>query len=78
MLISNLQCPQQSLSLGTIAIDSAVPYYPHGNAVCDHSCNECRLSHGVLRLSQAVVLSVTARASLSTDPRMSGLPIRSK
>ena len=36
----NLEIPQQSLSLGRI--DNDVPYYPHGNVVCDHSCDECK------------------------------------
>ena len=28
------------VSLGTLPIDNAAPYYPNGNIVCDHSCDE--------------------------------------
>ena len=30
------------VSLGPIPIDNAAPYYPHGNIVCGHLCDECR------------------------------------
>ena len=44
-LTSSRQGLQQSLSLGTIPIDSAAPYCPHGNIVDDHSCDECKRSN---------------------------------
>ena len=49
--------------------------YPHDNVVDSHSCDEYRISS---ELSQARVHLVTPRASLFTDQRMSGLPIRAK
>ena len=36
---------EKSLSFGTIPIDNAVLYLPHGNIVCGHWCDECRLSN---------------------------------
>ena len=48
-LIWNLQGLQQSLSLGTIPIDSAVPHYTHGNIVGKHMCDDCKRSN-VLRV----------------------------
>ena len=69
MVISNFQGPQQSLSLGIIPIDNAVPNFPHGHIVGDHSCCECTLP-------QALVNCVTAGANLFTDPKLSSLPIR--
>ena len=44
MLVSNIHGPQQSLSLGTVPIDSALLKNPHGNIVCDHPYYECRTS----------------------------------
>ena len=35
---------QQSLSIEIIPIYNAVLYFPHGNAVCHHSCYECNKS----------------------------------
>ena len=40
-LILNPHSHQQNLSLGINPIDNAAPYHPHGNIVCDHSCDEC-------------------------------------
>ena len=42
---STRRCLHQSLSLVTIPIDNAAPYYPHGNIVYDHSCDACRRSN---------------------------------
>ena len=44
-LVSNFRGSQQSLSLGTIpTVVNATPYSPHGNIVCDHSCDESKRS----------------------------------
>ena len=46
----------QSLNLGTIPINNAVPYYPHGKIVCGHLCDECMEIRRAKRLSQALCL----------------------
>ena len=67
MFIMNLQRLQQNPSLEINLIDNVGLYYPHDNIVCSHLCDECKKSNE---------LSVTVRASLFTDQRMSGPPIR--
>ena len=53
-------------------------YFPRNNVVCTHSRNECKWSKRARRLSQALVHFVIARASLLTDHRIPGLPMRGK
>ena len=43
--ISNLQGPQQSLSLGAIPIWHCCAVLPHDKIVCDHSCDERKKSN---------------------------------
>ena len=63
-LMLSFQDLRQNLSLETVPIDNAEPYYPHDNMVEDHSCDECTL--------------VSDRANLFTDQRMSSRPILAK
>ena len=72
--IFSVQGPQQSESLGIIPLHCVVLYYPHDNIVDSHSCDECTRSNEPSVRSHALIHFVTARASLITDDRMSGLP----
>ena len=45
---------------------------------CVHFCDECKRSKSAKRVSQAFVHFAIARASLFTDHKISGLPIRAK
>ena len=44
-VFNNLQSLHQNLNIGTIPIDNPVPYYPHDNSACYHSCGECKRSN---------------------------------
>ena len=66
-LISNLQGPQQSLSLGTNPIDNAEPCFPHDNIVGSHLCDECVKSILPVVCHMPESMFVTDFASLLTD-----------
>ena len=68
----------QNQNLETVPIDIVAQYFPHDNIVCIHLCNECDEIKRAKRLSHALVHLVIARASLLTDHRISGLPMRAK
>ena len=51
---------------------------PHSNTVCVNMCDECWRSTEIIVFSQAFVHFVIDRASVFTDHRISGLPIRAK
>ena len=78
MLILSLQDILQNLSLEMTLIDNVVPCYPHDNIGGDHLCGECKEIIRATRLSQACVQRVTDLASVLTDHRMSGRPIRAR
>ena len=66
----------QNLEINTI--DNAEPCFPHDNIVGDHLCVECRKSKEPSVCHKLVSILMAARASLITDQKMSGLPIRAK
>ena len=79
MLILSLQGLLQNQSLETILVCIVVLIFPHDIIACIHMCDECEEEiKRAKRLSQDSVHFVTARASLFTDHRISGLPIRAK
>ena len=57
---------------------NAEPCFPHDNIVGGHSRDECRLSNALTVCHRLLSTRVTARASLFTDQRMSGLPTRAR
>ena len=67
----------QNRSLETVPICIVLQYYPHSNTVCIHMCDECMNSIEII-VCQSLVHFVIHRASLFTDHRISGLPIRAK
>ena len=71
--ILSLQDPQQNRNLGTIPICNIALCFPHDNNAQIHLCHEYKKSN-----ESSEVHFVTARASLFTDHRMSGQPIRAK
>ena len=77
-LIVSPQGHQQNLSLGTDPIDNAEPCFPHDNIVGSHLCDECMTSNELSGCHKLPSILVTDRASLFTDHRMSGLPIRAR
>ena len=77
MLILSLLHLRQNQNPQKIPIYIVVQCFPHDNDVCIRLCDECRRSNDS-RLSQAWVHSVIYRASLFTDHRISGLPLRAK
>ena len=74
----NLQDLPQSQSLETVPVCIVWQYYPHDNIVCIHKYDEYMKSIDSGVLSHALVHFMIDRASLFTDHRISGLPIRSK
>ena len=74
--ISNLQDLQRNQNLETVPVCIVWQYYPHDNIVCIHKYDE--EMNRFRRLSQALVHFVMDRASLFTDHRISGRPIRAK
>ena len=76
--ILNPQDLPQNRSLGTVPVATVLQYYPHDNIVCIHTYDEQMKSIDFRRLSQALVHFVINLASLFTDHRISGLPIRAK
>ena len=65
---------QQDQNPATFPLSNAVQYFPHDSTVCSHSCCECWESNEPSVCHK--LRFVTARASLCTDQRMSGLPLR--
>ena len=68
----------QNRSLETVPACIVLQYYPHNNTVYIHMCDEYKKINRFRRLSQALVHFVIDRASLFTDHRISGLPVRAK
>ena len=67
----------QNRSLETAPACIVLQYYPHNNTVCIHMYEECKRIDRFKRLSQALVHFVI-HASLFTDHKISGRPIRAK
>ena len=65
-----------TLSLSTTSVNFYS--FPHNNIACIHMCDECTRSNAPSVCHKLFVHFVTARASLFTDHRISGLPIRAK
>ena len=76
--ISNLLDLPRSRSLETVPVCIVLQSYPHSNTANIHMCDECKISIDSGRLSQALVQFVIDRASLFTDHKISGRPIRAK
>ena len=68
----------QNRSLETVPICIVWQCFPHDNIVCYHMCDMNVRDQTRESLSQALVHFVIDRASLFTDHRRSGLPIRAK
>ena len=73
--ILNPQDLLQNLSLESVPVCIVWQCFPHGNTVYIHMYDERKRQN---RLSQAFVHFVIDRASLFTDHRISGRPIRAK
>ena len=71
--ILNLQDLLQNQSLETVPVCIVLQYYPHDNIVCIHMYDEYMKS-----IDSGVCHRLWYRASLFTDHRTSGLPIRAK
>ena len=67
----------RSQSLERVPIYIVLQCFPHDNIIGIQLCEECKRSKAK-RLSQTFVHFVTARASLFTDHKISGPPIRAK
>ena len=76
--ISNLQDLPRSQNLETVPICIVWQYYPNDNIVRIHLYDELFEINRFRRLSQALVHIVMDRASLFTDHKISGRPIRAK
>ena len=77
-LILNPQGHQKNLSLGINPIDNTEQCCPHDNTVGSHLCDQCVISSERIVYHKLLSILVTGRASLFTDQRMSGPPIRAK
>ena len=77
-LISSPQSRQQSLGLGINPADHAVQRFPHDNFAGIHLCDECMKSILPIVCRMPESIFVTALASLLTDQRISGLPMRAR
>ena len=77
-LILSPQGRRQSLSLEINPVDNAEQSNPHDIIDDSQECDEKKEISLAHRLSQALVHFATAPASLFTDHRMSGLPIRAR
>ena len=78
MLILSLQDLLQNQSLEIIQVYIAVLCFPHNSIVGIHLCAQRKRSKRFKSLSQGFVHLATARASIFTDHKMSGLPIRAR
>ena len=69
----------RKICLETVAACIVLQYHQNTNTVCMDMCDECMKSINRFRcLLHALVHFVIDRASLFTDHRISGLPIRAK
>ena len=68
----------QNRSLETVPACIVLQYYPHSNAVCIHMCDECIGNQSIQALVTNFGPFCNDRASLFTEHRISGLPIRAK
>ena len=76
--MSNLQDLPQSQSLETVPVCIVWQSYTHSNTVCIHMCDECMKSIDSGVCHKLWSNFVMDRASLFTDHRISGRPIRAK
>ena len=74
----NPQDLPQNRSLETVPVCIVLQYYPHSNTVYVHMCDECMISIDSGVCHRLWSIFVIDRASLFTDHRISGLPIRAK
>ena len=76
--ISNLQDLPRSQSLETVPVCIVWQYYPHDNIVCIHMYDEYMKSIDSGVCHRLWSIFVIDRASLFTDHKISGRPIRAK
>ena len=78
ILILSLRDLLQNQSLEIIQVCIVVLCFPHNSIVGTHLCDECTRSNAPSVSHKLSSICVTARASLHTDHKMSGLPIRAR
>ena len=78
ILILSLRDLLQNQSLETIQACIAVLCFPQNNVACIHLYDGCERSNAPSVCHMLFVHFITARASLFTDRKISGLPIRAK